>query len=619
MGTENKLKIDGIETKKDKKPFINTHSHIFTWKHVPRRIGKKVLPWPFYFLADLKFAVAIYQWYDSLKDKIRDLKERRAKVLNSIQVSKLLRRLYRGIRTIFILYFISYEVTSHWGFLSSIALITVVFYPSLVKPLVMVFSKIFSFLKIIPGPKVNEFLSRYIKIIKFSLYQTQSNIFHKLKKMYEEGSKIIVLPMDMEYMKAGKVEESYVEQLEGINKLCDSKVAKENVVPFVFVDPRRISEESKKQSKKHKKIDKVGAAFFDWEIKKGSIEAGQPLVELKDCLLKDLLEQGKEEQSNKGNFKGIKLYPALGYYPFDEYLLPLYHYCVQNKIPVLTHCVKGIIYYRGEIDKKWNYHPVFNSRKEDSNMSFPLETKHHKNSDLQVNFTHPLNYLVLLESNYLYKVIEKSTNEKLKKLFMFNEDNDTVSNFLENLQLNLAHYGGVEQAQKYLDRDREEFAFKLITDPENGINLTKTVHQTNSLNQILENQPQAIGSSQDQEQIQKMKQFLKDNDLTNKPAHLWAKKIDWFSIISTMMLKYDFVYADISHSLHSREMMTLVNYFLQHNPALAKKILFGTDFYVVRNLMSEKELVNNTLAIIGEEKFDLIARENPHRWLYGSD
>lgn len=43
----------------------------------------------------------------------------------------------------------------------------------------------------------------------------------------------------------------------------------------------------------------------------------------------------------KGTFKGIKLYPPLGYLPSHDALKELYEYCVKYSIPVTVHCSLG--------------------------------------------------------------------------------------------------------------------------------------------------------------------------------------------------------------------------------------------------------------------------------------
>ena len=48
---------------------------------------------------------------------------------------------------------------------------------------------------------------------------------------------------------------------------------------------------------------------------------------------------------------------------------------------------------------------------------------------------------------------------------------------------------------------------------------------------------------------------------------------------------------------------------------LRSHILYGTDFYVVRNHNSDKDLYTETRAALDDESFDLIARENTHNYL----
>ncbi|WP_227268444.1 amidohydrolase family protein [Roseobacter weihaiensis] len=47
-------------------------------------------------------------------------------------------------------------------------------------------------------------------------------------------------------------------------------------------------------------------------------------------------------------FRGIKLYPPLGYWPQDARLKHMWAYCAANDVPVMTHCSRGGIYSRQE-------------------------------------------------------------------------------------------------------------------------------------------------------------------------------------------------------------------------------------------------------------------------------
>ncbi len=581
---------------KNKKTFINTHTHIFTIKNVPPYIAKTFVPWPIYIFLHIRVVMAIYTFIEFAEKIFKSIKRRRRRLINFLKTRFLTLYIYKALsvflslnaivfllnsfngekRETFFDVIIKYIESSplnhaivydnHWSILIGIIVSIFMLYPQVWKLFFSYARKIFSFLKVLPSNKSIEFIKRYFNIVKFANYSKQKKIFDKLIKMCEPNSKVVVLPMDMEYMKAGRPAQTYLDQLEEINEIfVNSMKNHEAMIPFVFVDPRRIRGTN-------------GDKFFDWEI--GEKEVGgriKKYVILKDCLLKKYLEKDGNDKST-GNFKGIKLYPALGYYPFDKDLLALYHYCVDHNLPLVTHCVEGTIFYRGKMDKKWNYHPVFNTAS-----GKPLDTRTKNNHDLQVNFTHPLNYLVLTENQYLYKVIKDSGDEKLKELFYFNENIKHVDNKLSSLKINIAHYGGVEEWEKYLELDRSESSFEIRENPDQGISFTHS---------------QSSGK-----------------ELLSKPADLYKKKADWFSIISSLMLQYENIYSDISYILHSEKMMPLLNDMLINNEELSKKMLYGTDFFVVRNHKSEKQLYSDLLAVIGEDKMDLISRENPARWL----
>ena len=60
-----------------------------------------------------------------------------------------------------------------------------------------------------------------------------------------------------------------------------------------------------------------------------------------------------------GAFKGVKIYPVMGFTPDDRRLYPIYEYCMRNEIPVTTHCENGGIpgfedYYHLAHPGYWN-------------------------------------------------------------------------------------------------------------------------------------------------------------------------------------------------------------------------------------------------------------------------
>ena len=447
------------------------------------------------------------------------------------------------------------------------------FYPKITKILFSFASKMIAQLKYIPSKKTTQFIQRYLTIAEFAKYKSQKKIFDRLIKMYEPSSKIVVLPMDMEYMKAGSPTQSYLDQIKEISGYIDEgKTNVEHLIPFVFVDPRRIRDDKKNKQRK----------FFDWYLEERIVKGeSNNRVILKDCILKDCLEGNATDGKLEGHYKGIKIYPALGYYPFDEDLLPLWVYCKQHNLPITTHCIEGTIFYRGNIEKKWMNHPIFKDNREK-----PLNTRVKTNFELQINFTHPLNYLVLLEEYYLAKAVSNAS-DKVKRLFGYDETTGSINQNLTELKINLAHYGGKDQWMRYLGADRQDLSAELMENPDRGAELFREQKLADGIHPLK----------------------------YSKPAWIWDQEFEWFTIISSLMLQYPNVYADISYILHAEEVKPLLLQLLKTNEKLAKKILFGTDFFVVRNHKSEKELYAELFAFIGVESMNLISRTNPNEFL----
>jgi predicted TIM-barrel fold metal-dependent hydrolase len=96
----------------------------------------------------------------------------------------------------------------------------------------------------------------------------------------------------------------------------------------------------------------------------------------------------------RDKFRVIKIYPNLGYKPYDEKLMEVYKLCIAGDFPVVTHCSPGGI---------WKYGLSRQERRANSE---------------------PLNYKRIL---------------------------DTPG--YQTLKLNLAHFGGAEEWAKHLRRD----------------------------------------------------------------------------------------------------------------------------------------------------------------------
>jgi uncharacterized protein len=182
-----------------------------------------------------------------------------------------------------------------------------------------------------------DFFDRLAAFIGIGNLPGQKEIFDTLKGSYPDGTRFVVLPVDMDHMEAGKAPQSYLEQLEELR--CLKLQYPDFVLPFVAVDPRRGG-------------------------------------------LLDLVKKHIEEHE----FAGLKLYPPLGYFACDPKLNPVYAYAEENQIPVLTHCSRGGIYFKGRITDEMRVHPRTG-----------CHLQWQKNKDFTDHFSDPENYKYVLQ------------------------------------------------------------------------------------------------------------------------------------------------------------------------------------------------------------------------------
>ncbi len=210
--------------------------------------------------------------------------------------------------------------------------------------------KLMCFLRTRLGSKIGRIILRYLgpftrgdlfdrlaAFIGIGNLPGQKEIFETLKGFYPDGTRFVVLPMDMDHMEAGKAPQSYLEQLEELRNL--KLQYPDLVLPFVAIDPRR-----------------------------------QGLLDL----VKEYIEQYE--------FSGLKLYPPLGYFPCDPKLNPVYAYAEEHQIPVLTHCSRGGIYFQGQITDEMRVHPRTGRH-----------LRWEKNKDFTDHFSDPENYKYVLQ------------------------------------------------------------------------------------------------------------------------------------------------------------------------------------------------------------------------------
>jgi hypothetical protein len=256
----------------------------------------------------------------------------------------------------------------------------------------------------------------------------------------------------------------------------------------------------------------------------------------------------------------------------------LWKYAAENEIPIMTHACRGPVYFRGKKKKEWDTHPVFvESRRKGS--YGPLRLMQTKNSKFTENFTHPLNYLCLLEEELLRVLVGRGSDD-LKALFGYRDEKTPMAHNLSKLKLCFGHFGGDDEWARYLESDRDQYSKQLVKQPDEGVLFLTDIMGANKQGKI--------------EQI-------------------W-KSTDWFTIICSLMLQYENVYADVSFILKTTEIQALLNQVLHHEK-LSKRVLFGSDFYVVRHHNSDKHMLAMMRDEISERQFDLIARDNPVHYL----
>ncbi|MDC0610228.1 amidohydrolase [Vibrio sp.] len=149
---------------------------------------------------------------------------------------------------------------------------------------------------VIPYTK-NDKMNRYAAFIRATYRESQEANLRALMGYYPEKTKFVILPMDMAYMGAGKVKQDIDEQHAVLATLATSKEYKDIIIPFAHIDPRRPS----------------------------ALERLKSLVE-------------------NHHFKGVKIYPPLGYRPDHPILMnEIYPYMEEKNLPLIAHCSPGSV------------------------------------------------------------------------------------------------------------------------------------------------------------------------------------------------------------------------------------------------------------------------------------
>ena len=202
--------------------------------------------------------------------------------------------------------------------------------------------------------RYDSLIRRYLEFARIGLHKNQLMLFEELIDQYSEDFAYVVLTLNMDHMGAGKPSLSYHEQLHHLKVI--RKRHPDSFLPFYSIDPR----------------------------------AGSP-----EELLDNLRHYVEQEA-----YVGIKLYPSLGFWPFDRRLDPVWEYAVEHRLPLLTHADTGGINYVGEWKKEHLNPSGFEPEEWPSKfdrLEFPFEPGDRKLKDACDDFVHPFAYARLLE------------------------------------------------------------------------------------------------------------------------------------------------------------------------------------------------------------------------------
>lgn len=253
---------------------------------------------------------------------------------------------------------------------------------------------------------------RYLNLVRHCCSVAQNTVIRQLRAYYPKNTGTVLLTMDMEYMGAGLPKIRFEQQLD---ELAEQKFDPEFghlIFPFVCCDPRRLQPQCEREIAVEKEF--TGDKFFS--------------------KLTGLISEGL--------FQGIKLYPALGFFPFDKRLKKVYDFALEYRVPLITHCSTSMVHLKYRPAPEERYHPILKTQLPDL-----------KPAALQCYFTHPLNYECLL-------------NQSLLARYWGNDTPD-----YRNLKICLAHWGGEDQWYRFLEDAWTETAINVKTGKYPSLNL----------------------------------------------------------------------------------------------------------------------------------------------------
>ncbi|MEI9919660.1 MAG: amidohydrolase family protein [Bacteroidota bacterium] len=346
-------------------------------------------------------------------------------------------------------------------------------------------------------------------------HETQEDIFLNLASNYQDfpEMRFCALSIDFDYMSAGEPLMNYPTQLYELSVLA-YKYPKQ-ILPFVCIDPRR--------------------------------KQGQ-----------DLRAFAKYYIQEKG-FVGFKMYPALGYFPFDPALYEFYDYAEKNRIPIITHCDRGGLYYQGETTSQH------------------LRPRHLKDHPLEI---YTRQKFIDDNEKRLERIDGYPAPTRMRDITHQQGENKRIDLYLKSFK--------DEEMPRFKDNFTDPAAFREVLKIFPKLKLC-FAH---------------LGGAEE---------ITKANN----------NKQSWSTEILKLIRTYPNVYADISYTLHDKNthrfLFDAIKKKEDPKEDTSKKILFGTDYFLVAREENETTLVRtfiDELNSCGGDLFDQIASINPQQFLF---
>lgn len=255
--------------------------------------------------------------------------------------------------------------------------------------------------------------NRFSVFLRSGNVATQEEVFARLCGFYPSDASFAVHSIDFDYMAAGGPKRNYLEQLTELAAL--KRKYPQKLHPFFCADPRRPD-------------------LFD--------------------LFRRCVEQD--------GFCGIKLFPPMGFFPFDERLYPLFDYAQKYELPVMTHCsASGPVFGRKIPPPKERIHPktqermVYNSKKSFGDY-----------------YTDPQNYRYLLSDFPKLKICfaHFGGDRQCEKYYKSNDQATIRNNWFVKIMELLEHYPNTYADISYASADLDLLALfnAVLHKPETG-------------------------------------------------------------------------------------------------------------------------------------------------------